>query len=113
MRWLITGGCGFIGRNLVRRVLADTAAAVRVVDDVSVGTREDLRAVADYVEQEAFERAIDWADWSRSRVELVAADIRRGAIARWVAAGADVVVHLAANTGARPSAEDPLGDPTP
>ena len=112
MRWLITGGCGFIGRNLVRRVLADTAAAVRVVDDVSVGTREDLRAVADYVEQEAFERAIDWADWSRSRVELVAADIRRGAIARWVAAGADVVVHLAANTGVGPSVEDPLGDCT-
>src|SRR6202035_1326366 len=96
MRWLITGGCGFIGRNLVRRVLADADAAVRIVDDLSVGTRDDLRVVTQFVEGDA-------PAWSRARVELVAADIRDGAMARQVAAGADVVVHLAANTGVGPS----------
>jgi UDP-glucose 4-epimerase len=104
MRWLVTGGCGFIGRNLVRRALADADATIRIVDDLSVGTREDLRAVTAFVEGDAGE----WA----ARVELVIADIRDGAMARRAATGADVVVHLAANTGVGPSVADPMGDCT-
>jgi UDP-glucose 4-epimerase len=112
MRWLITGGCGFIGRNLLRQALGDSNAAFRIVDDVSTGTRDDLRSVADFVETSAGDAARDWTDWSRARVELAAADIRDPAIARRVTAGADVIVHLAANTGVGPSVADPMHDAT-
>jgi UDP-glucose 4-epimerase len=105
MRWLVTGGCGFIGRNLIRRLVSDGSAAIRIVDDLSVGTRDNLRAVTNFVEGDA-------DGWSRAPVELVGADIRDGTIAREVVAGADVVVHLAANTGVGPSVADPVGDCT-
>jgi UDP-glucose 4-epimerase len=41
MRCLVTGGCGFVGSALVRRLLAESCEAV-VVDDLSRGSRENL-----------------------------------------------------------------------
>ncbi len=34
---LVTGGCGFVGRNLVKRLLVTTDAILVVVDDLSIG----------------------------------------------------------------------------
>jgi nucleoside-diphosphate-sugar epimerase len=34
---LVSGGCGFVGRNLVKRLLQTTDATIVVVDDLSVG----------------------------------------------------------------------------
>jgi UDP-glucose 4-epimerase len=112
MRWLITGGCGFIGRNLLRRATRDADVVFRIVDDLSTGTREELRAVVDFAEFDADDPAIPWSEWTRARVELVRADIRDLALARKLAAGADVVAHLAANTGVGPSVDDPVRDCT-
>lgn len=112
MRWLITGGCGFIGRNLLLRASQNADAVFRVVDDLSTGTREDLAALTDFRELDAADRSIDWSDWSRARVELIRADVRVAAVALRVTAGADVAVHLAANTGVGPSIEDPMQDCT-
>jgi UDP-glucose 4-epimerase len=112
MHWLVTGGCGFIGRNLLRRALHTPDAAFRVIDDLSVGTCEELRAITDFAKRDVSDATNDWSDWSRARVELVAADIRDAAAARRIAAGADVIVHLAANTGVGPSVADPTGDCT-
>jgi UDP-glucose 4-epimerase len=112
MRWLITGGCGFIGRNLLLRASQNGDAVFRIVDDLSTGTREDLAAVGDFRELDAMDRSIDWSDWSRARVELVRSDVRDLAVALQVTAGADVAVHLAANTGVGPSIEDPMRDCT-
>jgi UDP-glucose 4-epimerase len=112
MRWLVTGGCGFVGRNLIRRLLRENETEFRVVDDVSAGTREDLRAVTDFTELDAGDQTRDWTDWSRSRVQLVAADIRDPPIAKRVVAGANVVVHLAANTGVSQSVDNPMRDCT-
>ncbi|MBI5487145.1 MAG: NAD-dependent epimerase/dehydratase family protein [Deltaproteobacteria bacterium] len=46
---LVTGGAGFIGSNLVERLVAERGA-VRVLDDLSTGRRENLAQVGDRVE---------------------------------------------------------------
>jgi len=49
--WLITGGCGFIGSSLVAYLLGeDPDAGVWVLDNLSVGSREDLGEVASFKE---------------------------------------------------------------
>jgi len=35
---LVSGGCGFVGRNMVKRLLKTTADTIFVVDDLSIGT---------------------------------------------------------------------------
>ena len=49
MRFLVTGGAGFIGSNIVRRLLAD-GHAVRVLDNFSSGKPENLSDVVDDIE---------------------------------------------------------------
>jgi UDP-glucose 4-epimerase len=50
MNWLVTGGCGFIGVALVQSLGDEGGHTVRIVDNLRVGTREDLRAVCEFVE---------------------------------------------------------------
>ena len=39
---LVSGGCGFVGRNMVRRLLAATGDRVFMVDDLSIGMHPSL-----------------------------------------------------------------------
>ncbi|MBW2661226.1 MAG: hypothetical protein JRD93_04370 [Deltaproteobacteria bacterium] len=48
--WHITGGCGFLGTNLITRLVGQVGCKIRVVDNLSVGTRDDLSRVCDFVE---------------------------------------------------------------
>lgn len=110
MNWLITGGCGFIGTALIRSLLAEGHHRIRVVDNLAVGTREDLAVVANYSEltppfSEELKFGADGED-----VQLIVGDILDEALAHFVARGVDVIVHLAANTGVGPSVEDPRKD---
>jgi UDP-glucose 4-epimerase len=105
-QWLITGGCGFIGCNLIRQLLLHDDAFIRVVDNLSVGTRPDLARIHAFKE-----RTIDkMSEVAAGRIELFVGDILDERFMREVSAGVDVIVHLAANTGVAPSVSDPRSD---
>jgi UDP-glucose 4-epimerase len=74
--YLVTGGCGFIGVNLVSR-LAGRGARVRVLDNLSLGRREDVAPLG---------------------IDLRVGDIRDLALLGSACQEMDVVVHLAAHT---------------
>ncbi len=106
--WLITGGCGFIGRNLVAALHAEGGHRIRVYDNLSVGRQSDLAQVAPVVRctpDGAAEAAT-----TPGEVLLIEADILDEDNLRAAAAGVDVLVHLAANTGVAPSVENPRMD---
>ncbi|UCH26706.1 MAG: NAD-dependent epimerase/dehydratase family protein [Trueperaceae bacterium] len=105
LNWLVTGGCGFIGTRLVGHLLADNQQ-VRVVDNVSVGTREDLAQAAGFVER----LPLHVSGVVEGQLELIEGDVRDERLALEAAQGMDVIVHLAGNTGVQPSIEDPRLD---
>ena len=78
-RYLVTGGAGFIGSAIVRRLLVD-GASVRVLDDYSRGSPRRL------------------ADLSKD-IETVSGDIRNSAAVDKACAGVDSVIHLASVNG--------------
>lgn len=78
---LVTGGASFIGSHLVDR-LVQLGARVRVADDLSSGTLDNL------------------AD-AQARVDLRVGDLRDRSFAREVTAGQQYVFHLAAAHGGR------------
>lgn len=103
--WLITGGCGFIGTAVIARLLEhDPKVRIRVLDNLSVGQREDLSRVCRFTETTAHEAA------ATEGVVLVVGDILDYDTALACANGVDVILHLAANTGVGPSVEDPRFD---
>ncbi|MEM7399787.1 MAG: NAD-dependent epimerase/dehydratase family protein [Pseudomonadota bacterium] len=104
--WLITGGCGFIGRNLVEHLMNAGEHGVRMFDNLEVGRSEDL-AVTSVTELRA--SACGHAPVPGS-VELVVGDLADARALRASARGCDVIVHLAAATGVAPSVKDPHHD---
>jgi UDP-glucose 4-epimerase len=106
-RWLITGGCGFIGCNLVRHLLAQGGHRIRVLDDLEAGGPERLARLGPVVEV-APEAC--GAHSGAERIELVVRDILDADAVRASTRACDVVVHLAANTGVAPSLQDPRRD---
>ena len=78
-RVLITGGAGFLGSNLARR-LVEEGARVRAVDNLERGGLSNL-------------------DEIRNRIEFIQLDLREPLSARQAALGMEVVFHLAARVG--------------
>ena len=89
-RFTVTGGAGFIGSTLVRRLLAEPDAEVKVIDNFLTGHARNLEEV-------------------RSRIGFNEADIRDYAATAKAIEGADVVFHLAAI----PSVPRSIREPAP
>jgi UDP-glucose 4-epimerase len=107
MNWLITGGCGFIGRSLISKLLSNRDNRIRVLDNLSVGTTQELNEIRESITI-SDDKDLNWSH----ELVFVEGDILDEAAVFKVVNGADVVVHLAANTGVGPSVEDPLKDST-
>lgn len=105
MKWLISGGCGFIGTSLIRILQQQGEHYIRVLDNLSTGTKNDLAQVTDFSEKRPSQLTEQ-----AGKVQLVEGDILDENLIRDVAAGMDVIIHLAANTGVGPSVEDPRKD---
>jgi nucleoside-diphosphate-sugar epimerase len=86
--YLVTGGAGFIGSNLVDELLR-REHRVRVLDNLSTGRPENLAAV-------------------RERIDFFNADICDLETIRPCFAGVDYVIHLAALPSVPRSVADPL-----
>ncbi len=106
MNWLITGGCGFLGTAMVRRLVAEGGHHIRVIDNLSVGTRDDLAAVCEFIETPVS----PLLPLGGEGVQLIVGDILDDKLALYAGASTDIVIHLAANTGVAPSVEDPRMD---
>jgi len=107
MNFLITGGCGFFCTALISRLLSEGEHRVRVIDNLSVGTRQDLATVCDF-DEIIVGQAI--SEFIHEKVQFIEGDILDHELAIKVTKGADVIVHFAANTGVGPSVEDPRSD---
>jgi UDP-glucose 4-epimerase len=87
LRILVTGGAGFIGSHLVK-ALVKAGHCVRVLDNFSTGSLENLGDIA-------------------GSVELVVGDVRSYGVVEKAVKGVDAVIHLAALIDVAESIEKP------
>lgn len=92
MRFLVTGGAGFIGSHIVQEILtqrlAEPTGPLNVLDDLSTGKLSSLAPFGD-------------------RVQLIRGDIRDRSALHKALSGVDTVIHLAAMTSVAGSIANP------
>ena len=89
MNVLVTGGAGFIGSNLVRRLLAEEHEVV-VLDNLSSGYRCNVTP--------------------HTRLRLIEGDVRDDCALADALPGIEVVFHFAASVGNKRSIDNPIAD---
>ncbi len=94
LEYVVTGGAGFIGSNIVERLLSE-GLGVRVLDDFSTGKRENLGAALE-------------ASGGRGELEVIEADVRQEAELEKTLDGVKYVFHEAALCSVLRSVEDPV-----
>ncbi len=87
-KYLVTGGAGFIGSNLVRFILAEGHEAV-VLDNFATGRRENLAEILD-------------------KIELIEGDIRDRVTVDRAVVGCKAIFHEAALGSVPRSVDDPM-----
>ncbi len=89
MRYMVTGGAGFIGSHTVEE-LVRRGHSVVALDDLSAGKKENLAGV-------------------EGKIEFVSGSITDLDLVRGACRGVDCILHLAARTSVPRSVKDPLG----
>jgi UDP-glucose 4-epimerase len=85
---LITGGAGYIGSRLARRLVAEGKASVTVIDNLRRGKVESLSSI-------------------RDSIRFVEGDVRDGDALHELTKGVDIVFHLAAESAVMTADSDP------
>lgn len=88
MKYLVTGGAGFIGSNITKK-LVEKGESVRVLDNFSTGNIDNLNAVI-------------------NDIELIDGDIRDFWVVKKAVEGIDYILHQAALPSVPRSVENPL-----
>ncbi len=88
-RFLVTGGAGFIGSNLVKKLVEEGYREVRVIDNLSTGKSENLAPVLD-------------------RIDFQLGDIREMDFVQKQSRDAEIVFHQAALSSVEQSIKDPV-----
>lgn len=88
-RFLVTGGAGFIGSNLVKQLVEEGYREVRVIDNLSTGKSENLAPVLD-------------------RIDFQLGDIREMDFVQKQSRDAEIVFHQAALSSVEQSIKDPV-----
>lgn len=88
LKFLVTGGAGFIGSNIAERLLQE-GHSVRVMDDFSTGKRENISSFA-------------------KDIELLEGDIRNFDLVKKAVNSVDVIFHEAALPSVPRSISDPI-----
>ncbi len=94
-RVLVTGGCGFVGTNLIEFLLEKSKWEIKVLDNLDVGKLDYLKSVEGY---------------SEDRVEFIEGDVRDESSVSEAVKGCDYIIHLAAQTSVVDSIEVPKKD---
>ncbi|NCO32262.1 MAG: NAD-dependent epimerase/dehydratase family protein [Armatimonadetes bacterium] len=90
MKYLITGGAGFIGSHIVEYLLKEDNDVV-VLDDLSTGNMDNLAPVRNH-----------------SRLHTVEAEVLNETVMDRLVSECDRIIHLAAAVGVRLIIEDPI-----
>lgn len=90
--FLITGGCGFIGSNIVEYLLENNALFVRVIDNLSTGNKRNIEHLLDKYDN----------------FEFMYGDITNIEVCKKAVSGIDIICHQAALGSVPRSIIDPL-----
>ena len=90
--FLITGGCGFIGSNIVEYLLENNASFVRIIDNLSTGNKRNIEYLLD----------------KYNNLEFIYGDITNIEVCRKAVSGIDIICHQAALGSVQRSILDPL-----
>ncbi|MBD3168991.1 MAG: NAD-dependent epimerase/dehydratase family protein [candidate division Zixibacteria bacterium] len=88
MKYLVTGGAGFIGSNIVRKLI-EQGKSVRVIDNFSSGRRSNIEPILD-------------------QIEFIEGDVRDFWTVNRAVQGIDYVMHQAALPSVQRSIDNPL-----
>ncbi len=101
---LITGGAGFVGLNLIDYILSEGKYKIVVLDNLSSGNINLLKAIIKKRGKNFSEKLSD-----DTELVFIKADIRDKNLDN-IFEKTDFVIHLAAQTGVIPSIENPFSD---
>lgn len=88
-KYLVTGGAGFIGSNIVTKLL-ELGYSVRIVDNLSTGKFENIKEFI-------------------NDIEFICGDLANYEVAKKAVKGMDYIIHQAAIPSVPKSIEDPVG----
>ena len=92
MKYLVTGGAGFIGSHIADALL-ERGDSVRILDNFSTGKRENIEVLTD--------------QFGRNQLEVMEGDVRNASDVGKAVSGIDIIFHEAAFVSVAQSMEEP------